>query len=257
LFSDSYLTTWKQVKTLTLASMKARYRKTIAGFLWVVASPIILYCIQSVVFRKFLKLDIPDYALFLLGGLLPWIFLSSTLEMCTPMFSTRSELLKSFKISPFVLILSQILDNFFNFLFAFIVLLIPLVFFRGRAEIGLLFLPFAMLQLLIGVTGFVSLFSLLQVFYKDVRFVIPFITNVFFFLTPIFYPIDVVPDELRIFIEINPFYMMIDPFRATLYFFDIHAFLPILLKGSLVSIIFAMSAWFYWRRKRNEFYLNL
>ena len=74
----------RQLISLTLANMKARYRKTFAGFLWVILNPIILYSVQSVVFRKILKIELPDYSLFLLGGLLPWIFITSTLEMSIP-----------------------------------------------------------------------------------------------------------------------------------------------------------------------------
>ena len=59
---------WVQVKNLTVANMKSRYRKTFAGFLWVVMSPILIYGVQSLVFKHFLKIDIPDYSLFLLGG---------------------------------------------------------------------------------------------------------------------------------------------------------------------------------------------
>lgn len=237
--------------------MKARYRKTIAGFFWVVASPILMYLIQSLVFKKFLKLEVPDYALFLLGGLLPWIFITNSLVMTTPIFTTQNELLKSFRISPFVLLLSQVFDNFFNFIFAFLFLLIPLVFWRNNADAGLLFLPLAMIQLLVGTIGFVSLFSIMQVFYKDVRFVLPFMTNILFFLTPIFYPIEIVPVHLQPYITLNPLYLMIDPFRACIYFFDINHFWPVFLKGLSVSLTFAGLSYFYWRMKKNEFYLKL
>ena len=74
----------RQLISLTFANMKARYRKTLAGFIWVILNPIILYSVQSIVFRKILKIDVPDYSLFLMGGLLPWIFITNTLEMSIP-----------------------------------------------------------------------------------------------------------------------------------------------------------------------------
>lgn len=248
---------WRQVRLLTFANLKSRYRKTFAGFIWVVASPIVIYYIQSLVFKKFLKLDIPDYSLFLLGGLLPWIFITGTLEMCTPIFTTRAELLKSFRLSPFVLILAQIFDNFLNFLLAFLLLLIPLSLLQGKYSLGTAFLPLAMLQLVIGVTGVASLFALMQVFLRDIRYVLPFITNVLFFLTPIFYPIEIVPEQYRIFIEANPFYLMIAPFRLCIHQFEISLFFTALLKGSLVSFSFLALSFYAWKRRMNEFYLHL
>lgn len=248
---------WRQVKTLTWANLKSRYRKTFAGFVWVVASPIVMYYIQSLVFKRFLKLDVPDYALYLLGGLLPWIFITGTLDMCTPIFTTRAELLKSFKISPFVLIISQVLDNFFNFLIAFLLLLIPMTIAANSYSLGLALLPLAMVQLIVGVIGIASLFSLAQVFFRDVRFILPFITNVCFFLTPIFYPIDIVPAEYLIYIENNPFYLMIDPFRQCIHHFTPDQFWYSFFRGSGVSLTFAILAYAAWKRRISEFYLHL
>jgi lipopolysaccharide transport system permease protein len=248
---------WRQVRILTWANLKSRYRKTMAGFVWVVASPIVMYYIQSLVFKRFLKLDVPDYALFLLGGLLPWIFITGTLDMCTPIFTTRAELLKSFKISPFVLIVSQILDNFLNFLIAFLILLIPMTIYLKSYTPGLLFLPLVMVQLIVGVTGIASLFALAQVFMRDVRFILPFITNILFFLTPIFYPIEIVPAEYRIYIEHNPFYLLIDPFRQCIHQYNPQELLMSLLRGSGISLFFVILAYAAWKRKINEFYLHL
>src|SRR5665647_1643549 len=95
---------WIQVKDLTVASLKSRYRKTWAGFVWVILNPLLMFGVQSLVFKRFLGLQIPDYYLFLLGGLLPWIFMSSTIQMGTPIFVTQAQLLRSFKINPMVLL---------------------------------------------------------------------------------------------------------------------------------------------------------
>jgi len=245
---------WRQVKSLTLANMKARYRKTFAGLVWVVMNPIIMYSVQSFVFRKFLKLEIDNYSLFLLGGLLPWIFIVSTLDMCTPVLRNSGELLKAFKVNPLVIVLSQLLDNLFNFLLAFFILLVPFIIFSMKDFVGMLFLPVAFLQMVVGVCGMAWLLALLNVFYRDTKFVVQFFTSVFFFLTPIFYPVEFVPDKYRWAIEINPLYSMIAPFRCCLYNFELHKFLFWLAKGSLFSFIFIYLSYFYWSRKRNEFY---
>jgi lipopolysaccharide transport system permease protein len=248
---------WRQVKVFTWASMKARYRKTWAGVLWVVASPILTYSIQALVFKHFLNLDVPNYYLFLLGGLLPWIFIVSTIEMCTPLFITQAELLKSFQLSPVVLITSQVLDNFINFCLAFFLLLIPVTLSQSHQYLGLIFLPLALLQLLIAVIALASLFSLLQVFYRDIRYIIPFFVNILFFLTPIFYPIDIVPETFRPFIEMNPLLKIITPFRMSIYEFDLYPFLQALSIGFALSLSLSAISYFLWRRRINEFYLHL
>lgn len=248
---------WEQVKNLTIANMKSRYRKTFAGFLWVVLSPILIYGVQSLVFKHFLKIEIANYSLFLLGGLLPWIFVTQSIEMCTPLFLTNRDLLLGFKINPLVILLSQILDNFFNFLFAFMLLLIPFWLILGDNIGGLPYLFFALVNLVLGLMGFAWLLSILQVFYRDTRFVLPFITNVALFLTPIFYPPEYVPENIRPFIEANPLYLIILPVRTCIYSFTSELFLTQILWGSLVSLSTLALAYYYWGKKRNEFYIHL
>lgn len=248
---------WEQVKSLTIANMKSRYRKTLAGFVWVVMNPIIMYSVQSFVFRKFLKLEIINYSLFLLGGLLPWIFITSTLDMCTPILQNSRDLLKAFKINPLVLILSQLLDNLFNFFFAFVILLIPFWMYYSTEITGAIFLPFAIVVMIAGLWGMTWFLAILNVFFRDTKFVVQFSTSVIFFLTPVFYPVEFVPEKYRWLIDINPIYALIAPFRCCIYNFSIESFSVILLKGALVSTAFLGLAHFYWRKKRNEFYLYL
>src|ERR1035437_5970491 len=86
----------RQVRALTVANLKSRYRKTFVGFLWVILNPLILYGVQSLVFMKFLKLQVPNYTLFLLSGLLPWVFIVQSVEMCTSLIVINGKLFKSF-----------------------------------------------------------------------------------------------------------------------------------------------------------------
>ena len=69
------------ISTLTFSEMKGRYRNTWAGFIWVIINPILMFSVQALVFKHILRLNMERYYLFLLGGLLPWIFISSTLNM--------------------------------------------------------------------------------------------------------------------------------------------------------------------------------
>lgn len=246
-----------QIKEFTLANLKARYRKTMAGFLWVVLNPILMYSVQSFVFKKFLNLSLPDYYLFLLGGLLPWIFIVNTLEMCTPIIVSSSELLKSYKLSPMVLVLSQIFDNLVNFIFAFFIILIPVWAISDVNKFGLFFLLPSVVVLILFLVNASLLFSLANVFYRDLKFLLSFVTHILFFLTPIFYPLEFVPEKFRFFVEFNPFYLVIKPFRISLYHFSLDSYLSALLQGLLVLVIMTALTFYYWKKKKNEIYFYL
>jgi ABC-type polysaccharide/polyol phosphate export permease len=243
-----------QIRELTLASMKSRYRKTWAGFIWVILNPLLMFGVQSLVFKKFLKLDIPDYFLFLLGGLLPWIFLTTTIQMGTPVFVTQSQLLRSFKINPMVILASQVLDGFINFVASFILILLPLYLLSDKSFTNLLFLPLALIPLFLGSLGLTITLSILNVFYRDLNFVMGFFFNLLFFLTPVFYPKEFVPNDYQWMINANPAVYLIEPFRTVIYQNDVGLFFISFLKGMAVALGLISLSFYTWKRRRNEFY---
>jgi len=247
----------RQLLTLTLANMKARYRKTVAGFIWVILNPIILFSVQSVVFRKILNIQVPDYGLFLLGGLLPWIFITNTLEMSIPYLFSAHNLLRGFRINPFLLILCQIIDNFFNFLVAFFIILIPVMIFTDHTQSSFILLPLPVLVLFFAVAALASLASLMNVFYRDTKFVLSFVLNIMYFITPIFYPIEFVPDKFRWVIEINPLFYLVQSFRAAVYGFEPAIFWWSLLKAFSITVVLCVFSFFYWRRRKNDLYFYI
>ncbi len=243
-----------QIFQLAKANLKSRYRKTFAGFLWVMMNPIILYGVQSQVFSKFLKLNVPNYYVFLLTGLLPWIFIVQSMEMCTPIFQSSGSLLKAFPAHPLVYLMAQLVDNMVNFLAAFILILIPILTFQPIDITGLILLPIPLFTLLLGVLSFAWITSTAQVFFGDTRYLVSFGLSISFFLTPIFYPIDFVPERFRIFVELNPFYRLIAPFRASIYSLDSEHFLNQMGLAAIYSFSLLFFAIIFWKRKKNELY---
>lgn len=250
----SLSTYWRLIRELTLSQMKARYRRTFAGFIWVLMSPIIMFSAQALVFRHILNIAVPNYWIFLLGGLLPWIFIITSLEMGIPVLTSSRQLLIAFKVDPAILMGASILDNWLNFLAAFLVILLPAVLLTGSFTPGLLFLPLAMLILLAGVAGLVSFLGILNVFYRDVRFIVHFLVGVLFFLTPVFYPRDLVPREMQWLVSLNPAYHLLQVVRECIYEFDPKRFVMAGLNASVIAVGSMAMAVAYWKRRKNEFY---
>lgn len=236
-----------------MASLKSRYRKTIAGFLWVILSPLLMFGVQSLVFKHFLKLQIHDYNLFLVSGLLPWIFFSTTLQMGTPVFVSNAHLLRSFKINPLVILSSQVLDNFINFCVTFLLIFLPFYLTSDRDVLILGLLPLAMIPLLIGTLSLCLTLSTINVFFRDTNFVMGFVLSIAFYLTPIFYPRDYIPDNWYWIVDSNPIYYFLAPFR-NLMFFESEVFFMSVLKGLAVALGFLVLATLVWKRKKNVFY---
>ncbi len=248
---------WSLLRELTVSQMKARYRRTWAGFVWVVLNPILMYGVQATIFKHVLRIDIPDYALFLLGGLLPWTFFVVSIQMGIPVLQGSRELLLSFRVPPHLLVLSSVLDNGVNFVAAFAIVLVPMILGSGSDLTGLAFLPLAVAQLVVGTAAATWLLSFLNVFYRDVRFVSHFVLNILFFLTPVFYPRSQFPADWQWVQDFNPVYALIEPVRQCLYGFSAAGFGESLAKGLGTAAALTGLSLYAWTRRRNEFYFSL
>lgn len=244
----------RQVAVLAGAQLKLRYRKTVGGAVWVLLNPMIQYGTQALVFSYILKLNITNYPLFLLGGLLPWIFCSQTVDMATTVYVQQSQFLRAFSADPRVFVFALVAENSFNLLVTMLSFLAAFSAF-GRADffsglLALLCLP----PLIIGVAGIAVISAALHVLFRDMKFVMNFAFTVGYFLTPIFYPIEFVPAHLRAILELNPIFQWIRPIRlaVTGSADAANAFLPNLLSSYVVALAVFGLGLFTWRMLKNK-----
>ncbi len=245
------------ISTLTIAEMKGRYRNTVAGVLWVMFNPLILFSVHALIFKHILKIDVERYYIFLLSGLLPWTYINGVLTQTVHSFITMRESLLSFQIHPVSVIVSKSIDGFINFLMPFIFLLIALWSQEDYNLIGLALLPLSMLYIFIGVTAMAVFLSTLQVFFRYTQYITNFLLSIMFFLTPIFYPRQLIPSEYQILVDLNPFYAFIDPFKVCLWDFSFQSWLNSMGTASLFLGIILMISTSFWTKTRNELYINI
>ena len=234
--------------------MKSRYRKTIAGFLWVVLNPILLFAVHALIFKAILKIDIPNYFLFLLGGLLPWIFITNNMLMTTNAFIIQREIIRSFTLSPLSLLFAHTMDNFINFLAAFFILFVGLAFYGTPSFHCLWLLPLAVVSLLIFSLSLSTILATLQVFLRDIQFLTQFVNNILYLLTPIFYPPEFIPEGFRLAVLVNPYYIMIQPFQIILNNYSNRDLSTALILSFALSISMSGLAYYCWQKGRKRLY---
>lgn len=237
--------------------MKSRYRNSIAGFIWVTLSPVIVLTVQSFVFKNILKLNIEHYFFYLLSGLLPWILLTQGIEQATPIIFNQRELLKNFSFSPLILINSVLFDHLINMTFTLLVSLLLGFLIEGYLPITILLYPMAILGTLLGMWGISLLLSSVHIMFRDTRFLISFFHNILFFLTPIFYSINDVPDYARTFISFNPYFILIRPIRDILWDSSLSNFFEHLGFSLFVGGSFFLFSLFFISKFRNRIYARL
>lgn len=243
----------QQSLALTRSSLKARYRNSIAGYLWVFLNPFLMYLAQAYMFQAVFRIRMDDYFQFLLFGLGPWLFFSQTIDMCSGLFHQQARLLKSFPLPPLALILSQALDNFINSL-SVIAIALALLTLTGRADAGkVLLFPLPLLVLFIATVGLAALLALINIFFYDVKFITQFAIGLLYFLTPIVYPEHFVPAEFQFLVRLNPLTYFIRPFRSLTAGPEGAFWADLGIAAILASAVCLLSAAVWWRKK-NDFY---
>lgn len=197
--------------------LKARYRGSILGFVWTFLNPLLLMAVYALVFRFYLRVAVPHYAIFLLSGLLPWMWFSASLsEGANAVVAGGALVTKSLfpaEILPTVVVLAHMV----NFLFG-LPLLIGAAVFLGmmpRPELWLALPVIVVLQLAFTL-GLVLALAALNVHYRDVQHILANVLVFWFFLTPIVYPASQIPETLRPLLFLNPLALFADAYHRLL-----------------------------------------
>ncbi len=205
------------LKSLTIKNLKAKYVGSIMGITWVIITPLLMTVVISFVFTKILKVEIPNFQLFILSGFLPWIFFSRALSEATDSIINNVNLLNQFKFSREIIPLSYLLANFIGFILGFVVILPLFIIFNYRVILYIWFLPVILILFLLFTSGICLFLSSLNVLIRDVSHILEVGLLFWFWMTPIFYSIEMIPAPYRIICYLNPltFYMIM--FRDILY----------------------------------------
>ncbi len=239
--------------------MRSRYRKTIIGFFWVIAGPILTFLVQSIIFKEIFHLNISNYPLFLLSGLLPWFFINQTLNSVTSCLVLSRDVLLAFKINPLIIVSAQVIDQFVSFLAAFFFIFIVTFTlshdFFSILQIVILILNF--LCLLYFVLALTNLLSFWHVFYRDVVFVTQFLMGLIFYLTPIFYTRDFFPIKYSWILNLNFFIPYIRIFQDSIYQWNIVSWVTNFIYSMMINIFITLLIYLSYKNKIKVFYINV
>jgi ABC-type polysaccharide/polyol phosphate export permease len=202
---------------LVKAELGARYKTPVFGLLWFLLSPLVMAAVLMTVFQSLIRLPIERYPVFLLAALLPWTFLQMGLSNATTSLTRSQALIKRVRIPRLLVPLSAVLASLVHLLASLaIFLVILLAIGRVPGPGPLLVLPVLVVIELLLVAGLGIAAAGLNVLYRDVEHLVAMVLRFGFWLTPIFYPIDYVPEEWRGVARLNPMAGLLESYRAVL-----------------------------------------
>lgn len=218
------------LQNLVVRDLKVRYKNSVLGILWSLLNPLLMMLVFTLVFTVLTRTqqDLRQHSVFILVGLLPWNFFSGALLSGTMSITNNSALIKKVYFPRELLPLSAVLSNLVNFLLAFLVLLAFLYASGLGLTIHALWLPAILITQLIFVLGLCLLLGTLNVFYRDVMMILDVVMLAWFFLTPVFYPFELLGSTPRTLLGVtftpavamrwlNPMASIIDGYRTVLW----------------------------------------
>ena len=239
---------------LTIREIKIRYKQTLLGAAWAVLQPLSMMIIFSVVFRLFLKVKtegIP-YPLFYYSGLVPWTFFSTSVSFGSLAVVNNSNLVTKIyfprEVLPFASLGAALLD----FIIAGIIFIGFMIFYNVPLTFHLISILPIILTLTIFAAALILIASALNVMWRDVKFVIPLLIQLWMILSPIIYPISQVPERLQSFYVLNPLAPIIDNFRRV----TIQGASPKWDELGLASVLSLVSFWaayIFFKSKEKKF----
>jgi len=239
---------------LTWRDIKVRYKQAVLGIAWAVLQPILTVLIFTVIFGVLLKTPSQDlpYPLFAFSALLPWQLFATALQRSSVSLVGNANLITKIYFPRLAIPLSTVFAALVDFLVSFLVLLGVMIYYRHWPGLNTLWLPLIMLFALLTALAVGLWLSALNVKYRDVQHMVPFIIQVWMYASPIVYPIEIIPEGTwRLLYGLNPMVGVIQGFRWALLGTEPPNLTMLISVG--VVVILLVSGLYYFRRMEKTF----
>lgn len=234
--------------------IKVRYKQTVLGASWAIINPFFTMVVFSLFFGKLAKMpsDGMPYPIFSYAALVPWAFFANGLNQASNSLVGGSNLIKKVYFPRLIMPIASVLGGFVDFILAFIMLVGMMLYYGMMPTINVVWLPFYLILAFITSLGVSLWLSAMYVQFRDVRHVIPFLTQIWLFATPIVYPSSLLSEPWRTIYGINPMVGVVEGFRWALLGTKT-APGPMVIVSTLVAIALLISGAFYFRRMEKTF----
>jgi lipopolysaccharide transport system permease protein len=213
------------IALLVVRELKVRYKRSIFGLLWTMLNPLLLMVVYTVVFATIMKAPQRNFAIFLLSGLLPWLFFSISVLQGLNSILANQELIRKVRVPQAVFPLSVVGSNLVNFTLSLVPLVLLMAVLRQPFTPALLFLPVGILILTVFTSGVTLLFATFTVFFRDVRHLAEVALQMLMYLSPVFYDLQMLGQRdawwfhaFRFLLKVNPLWYLLDLIRSPVYY---------------------------------------
>jgi len=240
------------LQLLVVNRIKTRYKRSVLGVVWTLLNPLLNTLVLTIAFSQIFRFNVPNYAIYILSGLLFWNFFAQSTNDAMETLVWGSNLLKRIYIPRTIFAVAVVGNGLINYLLALIPLGVVMLILRHPFTVNLLALPLAIIILGMFTLGFGLLLSTVAVFFVDMVYIFNVLLSVWFYLTPIIYPLSILPERFLPLFRLNPLVHLLQIFRSLIY----EGTMPSLTLWGLaftLGLVTLIAGWVIFTRKVDEF----
>lgn len=209
----------EMISSLVKRDLRSKYKGSVLGFMWMFLNPLLQLGVYTAVFSVIMRMGIDKFYLFMFVALVPWLFFSTCLTGGTSVIFSQQDMVKKIYFPRDVLPIAFTISQFVNMVFSFIIIFV-VVFISGIGvnPVALLYLPLIMLIEFILCLGTTYLVSSLSVYFRDLQHIMGIVSMAWMYLTPIIYPVEMVPEQFVDLFYLNPMTPIVIAYRDILYY---------------------------------------
>ena len=257
---SSYIQNFKKFQPLlaelVARDIKIKYRRSVFGVLWTLLNPLFMMIILSVVFSSIFKFDIENFPLYILSGQLIFNFFNDATTSSMTSIIGSAALIKKVYVPKYLFVIARVFSSFINLMASLVALILVMVAMRAELHWTVIFSVIPLAMIILFSLGVGMLLAALTVKFRDIMHLYSVFTTGLLYLTPVIYPISILPAKIRFFVELNPLTGILNMFR-NLMFYNTLPTVGQLLTSVTIAIGTFLLGLFVFYKNQDKFILNI
>ena len=241
---------------LVIRDIKVRYKRSFLGLLWTVINPILTMAVMTIVFSKLFRFQIENYTTYFLVGNILFTFFTEATNNSMHSVLDNSNLIKKVYVPKYLFPISKVMSSVVNLFFSFIALIIVMIATRVPFQATMWLTPIVLCYIIMFAAGIGLILATIMVFFRDIAQLYSIVTLLWMYLTPIFYPVDLLLENAPWALTLNPMYHYIDFMRKLV----LDGTLPSISENMLclfISVITLLIGLIVFYRKQDKYILYI
>lgn len=255
-YINNFLKFQPLLQELVARDIKIKYRRSVLGVLWTLLNPLLMMIVLSVVFSNLFKFDVENFPLYLLSGQVVFNFFSDSTNSSMGAVVSNATLIKKVYIPKYMFVLARIISSFINLLASFTALLVVMIVMRVELHytVFLVIIPITLLVLFSLGVGLIL--SAVVVRFRDIMHLYSVFITALMYLTPVIYPMSILPEWMRKIVLLNPITNYLLMFRDAMLNNNLLDITNLLL-GIVEAILVLVIGIYVFYKNQDEFILNI